>query len=204
MDNPVRNVAHKAAKLARIGVLGALAAILYAIPGIPVIPPIYKLDFSTMPALLAGFTMGPMSGLLVMLIKDLTGLMNSSSMGIGEIADFLMGGAFVVTASLCYMWSRNVKCAVVGLISGTIVMSLVGVAANYWLLIPFYVNVMNLSTDAIVGMVAKTLPSVDSLEKLLWIAVMPFNLLKGIVLSVISGVLFRYLRPLLDVKKEEA
>lgn len=193
-----------AARIARIGVLAALSAILYAIPGIPVIPPIYKLDFSTMPALLAGFAMGPISGLIVLLIKDLTGLMHSSSMGVGEIADFLMSGAFVVTASLLYARRRDIKGAVFGMAAGTVVMGAMGVIANYAVLIPFYVNVMSMPIEKIVGMIAKTIPAVDSMGKLLLIAVLPFNLLKGAILSVVAGILFKYIKPLLGVKKAEA
>ena len=62
--------------IARVGVLGAIAALLFLIPGIPIVPPIYKLDFSTVPVLLGGFSLGPVPGLLILLIKDLVGLTN--------------------------------------------------------------------------------------------------------------------------------
>ena len=190
-----------AGKIARIGVLGALSAILYMFPEIPIIPPIYKLDFSTMPALLAGFAMGPVSALLVTLIKDLTGLLHSSSMGVGELADFIMSGSFAVAACLIYARGRNIKSALLGMAAGTGVMALAGAAANYWIMVPFYSVVQGMPVETIVGLIAKTIPAVDSLGEMILLAVVPFNLLKGVVLSVVGGVIYRYVKPLLTGKK---
>ena len=190
-----------AGKLARIGVLGALSAILYIFPEIPVIPPIYKLDFSTMPALLAGFAMGPVSALIVTLIKDITGLLHSSSMGVGELADFIMSGSFAFVASMIYAHGKSIKSAVCGMSAGTLVMAIAGAAANFWIMIPFYSGAMGMPVETIVGLIAKTIPSVDSLGKMIFLAVVPFNLLKGAVLSVVGGIIYRYMKPLLTGKK---
>ena len=190
-----------AGKIARIGVLGALSAILYMFPEIPVIPPIYKLDFSTMPALLAGFSMGPIAAVLVTLIKDITGLLHSSSMGVGELADFIMSGSFAVVATLLYAKGRSIKSAVWGMAAGTAAMALAAAAANFWIMIPFYSGAMGMPVDTIVGMIAKTVPAVDSLGKMILLAVVPFNLLKGVVLSVVGGVIYRYVKPLLTERK---
>jgi len=190
-----------AGRIARIGVLGALSAILYMFPEIPIIPPIYKLDFSTMPALLAGFAMGPVSALLVTLIKDLTGLLHSSSMGVGELADFIMSGSFAVVACLIYARGKSIKSALLGMAAGTGVMALAGAAANYWIMVPFYSVVQGMPVETIVGLIAKTIPAVDSLGEMILLAVVPFNLLKGVVLSVVGGVIYRYVKPLLTGKK---
>lgn len=190
-----------AGKIARIGVLGALSAILYMFPEIPVIPPIYKLDFSTMPALLAGFAMGPFSALLVTLIKDITGLLHSSSMGVGELADFIMSGSFALVASLIYAHGRDIKTAICGMSAGTLAMAVAGAAANYWIMVPFYSVVQGMPVESIVGLIAKTVPAVDSLGKMILLAVVPFNLLKGVVLSIVGGVIYRYVKPLLTGKK---
>ncbi len=190
-------------RIARIGVLGALSAILYVFPEIPIIPPIYKLDFSSIPALLAGFSMGPASGILVTLIKDLVGLTHSSTMGVGDLADFLMSGTFVALASYIFGKNRSFKGAVVGMAAGTVCMSLVAAATNYWIMVPFYANVMNMAVEAIVGLVAKTVPAVDSLWKMILFAVVPFNLFKGVVLSVIGGLMYKYVKPLLGERKKK-
>ena len=84
--------------MTRIAILGALSAILFMIE-IPVIA-FYKLDVSTLPALLGAFSMGPMAGLAILLIKNIFGLLHSTSMYVGELADFIMGAAYNLPAAL--------------------------------------------------------------------------------------------------------
>ena len=188
--------------IARVGVLGAIAALLFLIPGIPIVPPIYKLDFSTVPVLLGGFSLGPVPGLLILLIKDLVGLTNSSSMGVGELADFLASAAMMLTAVAIYRRHHSRRGALIGLIAGTAVMTAAAALINYYLVIPFYVAAMNMPAEAIVSMIGKVIPAVDSLPKLIAFATTPFNLLKGVVLSVITFLLYKRLSPLLKGEKK--
>ena len=188
--------------IARVGVLGAIAALLFLIPGIPIVPPIYKLDFSTVPVLLGGFSLGYVPGLLILLIKDLVGLTNSSSMGVGELADFLASAAMMLTAVAIYRRCHSRRGALIGLIAGTAVMTVVAALVNYFILIPFYVAVMNMPAEAIVSMIGKVIPAVDSLPKLIAFATTPFNLLKGVVLSVITFLLYKRLSPLLKGERK--
>lgn len=188
--------------IARVGVLGAIAALLFLIPGIPIVPPIYKLDFSTVPVLLGGFSLGYVPGLLILLIKDLVGLTNSSSMGVGKLADFLASAAMMLTAVAIYRRHHSRRGALIGLIAGTAVMTVVAALVNYFILIPFYVAAMNMPAEAIVSMIGKVIPAVDSLPKLIAFATTPFNLLKGVVLSVITFLLYKRLSPLLKGEKK--
>ena len=183
--------------IARVGVLGAIAALLFLIPGIPIVPPIYKLDFSTVPVLLGGFSLGPVPGLLILLVKDLVGLTNSSSMGVGELADFLASAAMMLTAVAIYRRHHSRRGALIGLIAGTAVMTAAAALINYYIVIPFYVAAMNMPAEAIVSMIGKVVPAVDSLPRLIAFATTPFNLLKGVVLSVITFLLYKRLSPLL-------
>ena len=188
--------------IARVGVLGAIAALLFLIPGIPIVPPIYKLDFSTVPVLLGGFSLGSVPGLLILFIKDLVGLTNSSSMGVGELADFLASAAMMLTAVAIYRRCRSRRSALIALIAGTLAMTVVGALVNYFILIPFYVAVMNMPAEAIVAMIGKVIPAVDSLPKLIAFATTPFNLLKGIVLSIITFLLYKRLSPFLKDERK--
>lgn len=188
--------------IARVGVLGAIAALLFLIPGIPIVPPIYKLDFSTVPVLLGGFSLGPVPGLLILLVKDLVGLTNSSSMGVGELADFLASAAMMLTAVAIYRCHHSRRGALIGLIAGTAVMTAAAALINYYIVIPFYVAAMNMPAEAIVSMIGKVIPAVDSLPKLIAFATTPFNLLKGVVLSVITFLLYKRLSPLLKGEKK--
>ena len=188
--------------IARVGVLGAIAALLFLIPGIPIVPPIYKLDFSTVPVLLGGFSLGYVPGLLILLIKDLVRLTNSSSMGVGELADFLASAAMMLTAVAIYRRHHSRRGALIGLIAGTAVMTAAAALINYYIVIPFYVAAMNMPAEAIVSMIGKVIPAVDSLPKLIAFATTPFNLLKGVVLSVITFLLYKRLSPLLKGEKK--
>ena len=124
--------------MTRIAILGALSAILFMIE-VPVIA-FYKLDVSTLPALLGAFSMGPMAGLAILLIKNVFGLFHSTSMYVGELADFIMGAAFVLPAALIYRYKKSRKTALIGMIAGTVVMTLVAVLVNWKIMIPFYMT----------------------------------------------------------------
>ena len=185
--------------LTRIAVLGALSAILYMIE-IPVVA-FYKLDVSTLPALLGAFSMGPLPGLAVLLIKDLTGMLHSSTMYVGELADFIMGAAFVLPAAMIYRRRKSRKTALIGMLVGTLTMVVVSVLVNWQIMIPFYMQAFGMPMDKIVGMAQKALPFVDTEWKLLTFVTAPFNLLKGIVLSALTYVLYKRLSPLLHVRR---
>ncbi|MBQ2954826.1 MAG: ECF transporter S component [Clostridia bacterium] len=189
---PVKGISY----IARVAVLGAVSAVLYYFE-VPVIPPIYKLDLSAVPALIAGFAMGPGASLGVMAVKDLIGLLHTSSMGVGELADFLMSGSMTVVASMIYLRRHTLKGALLGLSLGTLAMGVVGGLANYFIMIPFYVQVMNMPLEVILSLIAKTVPAVDSLWKMILLAVVPFNLLKGVVLSAVTMLLYKRIAPFL-------
>lgn len=193
---PEKSPGKRLSFISRVAVLGAVSAILYYFE-VPVIPPIYKLDLSAVPALIAGFAMGPGAALGVMGVKDLIGLLHSSSMGVGELADFLMSGSMAVVASLIYRQRHTIRGALLGLGAGTLAITVVGALANYFIMIPFYVQVMNMPLDVILSLIAKTVPSVDSLMDMILMAVAPFNLLKGVVLSVVTLLLYKRISPML-------
>ncbi len=185
--------------MTRIAILGALSAILFMIE-IPVVA-FYKLDVSTLPALLGAFSMGPMAGLAILLIKDIFGMLHSSSMYVGELADFIMGAAFILPAALIYRRAKSRRNALIGMVAGTVCMIVVSVLVNWQIMIPFYMSAYGMPMEAVIGMAKKALPFVDTELKLLLFVTAPFNLLKGIVLSALTFLLYKRLSPLLHVKK---
>jgi len=102
-----------------------------------------------------------------------------------------------VVASMIYLKRHTFKGALLGLSIGTLVMGLVGGLANYFIMIPFYVQVMNMPLEVILSLIANTVPAVDSLWKMILLAVVPFNLLKGVVLSVVTMLLYKRIAPML-------
>ena len=136
--------------LTRCGLLSAMAVILFYIE-IPVVA-FYKLDLSTLPAILAGFAMGPLQGVAVIIVKNLVHMLGTSTACVGEFADILMSCAFVVPASLYYRQHKNRKSALMAMLIGSVAMVVVSVLVNYFILIPAYQVLMNLPLEVIIGM----------------------------------------------------
>lgn len=181
--------------LTRCGLLAAMAVILYYIE-IPVVA-FYKLDLSTMPAILAGFAMGPVQGAAVVIVKNLVHMLGTSTACVGEMADILMSCAFVIPASLLYRRNKTRKGALRAMLAGGAAMTVTGVLVNYFILIPAYQVLMNLPLEVIIGMGQKVLSFVDSTLKLVIFITAPFNLLKAAVLSGTTYLLYKRVSPLL-------
>ncbi len=185
--------------IAGIGVLSALAAgLMFLETLIPFTPGFLKLDISELPVLLGTFAFGPIAGILIELVKNLIHfLFNSSSGGVGEIANFIVGTALLVPAGMIYKLRKDKRHAMIGLVAGTLFMAAVGAAVNYWFLIPVYVTVMHFPLDAIIGMGTQALPAINSLGTLILYGIVPFNLFKGIVISVLTLLVYKRVSPLL-------
>ncbi len=181
--------------LTTIAILAAIAAVLFMVE-IPVVL-FYKLDLSNLPVLLGTFSMGPVAGTLILLVKSVLGLLHSSSQGVGELADFLMGFAMVLPAGLIYRRNKTRRGAVLGMAAGAVAATVVGVLSNLYIMIPFYGAAYGMPVDAIVGMGQALLPAVDSLWKFVLLITAPFNLLKWIVISVLGALMYKPLSPIL-------
>ena len=184
--------------LTRCGLLAAMAVILFYIE-IPVVA-FYKLDLSTLPAILAGFAMGPLQGLAVIIIKDLVHLLGTSTAGVGELADALMSCAFVIPASLIYRGSKSRKGALKAMLVGSVLMVITGVLVNYFILIPAYQVLMNLPLEVIIGMGQAVFGFIDTTVELVLAITAPFNILKAVVLSFVTYLLYKRVSPLLHQK----
>ena len=184
--------------MTRCGILAAMAVILYYIE-IPVVA-FYKLDLSTLPAILAGFAMGPLPGVAVVVIKNLVHMLGTSTACVGELADIIMSSCFVVPASLIYRRHKDRKSAVLSMLIGTVLMTIAGVLVNYFILIPAYQTLMNLPLEVIVDMGTKVWSYIDNKVKLVIFITAPFNMLKGTVLSVVTYLLYKRVSPLLHQK----
>ena len=188
-----------AKQVAKIGVLSACAIILmYLDFPIPLMPPFLKFDFAEVPALLGAFSLGPVAGVLIELIKNLAHLPVSSTGFVGELANFLVCGGFVLVAGLMYKQRHTIRQAVFALLSATVAMVIIGVVCNYYINLPFYINVMGFDMDKIIGItngVGNTLVH-DMFTFLLWVIV-PFNLIKGLLTSLIIGLIYKRVSPLL-------
>ncbi len=183
--------------LAVTAMLSAAATVLMALDfPIPfLIPPFVKMDFSELPALLAAFALGPASGAAVCLVKNLVNLTMSSTQGVGELCNFLLGICFVVPAGLIYKRRRTRSGALAGPLTGAAVMAVCSVPINYFISYPFYTTFMPL--DTIIGMYQALIPSVDGLLACLVIFNAPFTLLKGLLDMALAFLIYKPLSRLL-------
>ena len=182
--------------MTRIAILAAAASILFLIE-IPIVA-FYKLDLSNIPVLLGAFSMGPVPGLIILALRSAIGLLHSSSAGVGELADFVMGAALIIPASVIYHRNKSRKNAIIGMAVGTVCMVIVGVLMNKWVMLPFYMGAFHMDMDGIIK--AAGVAGVDSEWKLLLLVTGPFNLLKGVVLSLVTALIYKPLSPILHEK----
>lgn len=185
--------------IAKTGVLAAASIILmYLEFPLPLMPGFLKFDLSEIPVLVAAFGLGPWSAVIIELIKNLAHYPASGTAGVGEIANFVVGCSFTVTAGVLYRISRKKSMAVIGMAVGTVMMTIIGCLSNYYVMIPFYIKVFGLPIEQIVGIanaagnfMVKDLPSLIA-----WVFV-PFNLLKGAVVSLVVALIYKRISPLL-------
>ena len=182
-------------KVALLGVLAYVVMFLEA--PLPFFPSFLKLDLSDLFPLLGALALGPVAGLLSELIKNLLHLLHSSTGAVGELANFIVGSAFVMTAGAIYQKHQTKKGALIALLCSILAMVVAGALVNYFVTIPLYATVLGWSTEMIVGMSSKVIPAITDKLTLILFGFCPFNLLKGIVLTLITVPLYKHVSPLL-------
>jgi riboflavin transporter FmnP len=182
--------------MTKVSILSVIAFIVMFIEApILIFPGFLKIDLSDVPALVAGFSLGPVAGIAVELIKNVLHLLSTSTGGVGEVANFVIGASLVGPAAFLYQKKKDRSGAIVGLALGIVAMSIVGALANYFVLIPFYQNFMPI--DAIIGMSAQANGAIVDVKTLILYGIVPFNLFKGLVVAVVTMLLYKRISPLL-------
>ena len=185
-------------KLAFCALFGALGFVLMLLEfPLPIIPSFVKLDFSELPALIVSFVYGPLYGVLVCLLKNVLHLLVTTSAGVGEVSNFILGAIFVGVAGLIYKYNKNRKFALIGSLVGALVMAVISIASNYFIVYPAFSVLYGLPMPAIIGMYKAILPSVDGLFEALVIFNLPFNFAKGIIDAAICFLIYKKLSPIL-------
>ncbi len=162
-------------------------------------PPFLKFDISDVPALIGSFAMGPMAGVLVNLVKNLLNVLveGSATGGVGEFSNFVVGSIFAYSAGLIYYKKKTFKNAIIGLIVGMLIMTVSISIINYYIMIPFYAKLFGMSLDKIVSMGTAVNKHVVDFKSLILYAVVPFNFFKGVVVSIVTILLYKRVSPIL-------
>lgn len=178
-----------------IGMFGALAAVVMMVEfPLPMIAPaFYELDLSEVPALVGTFAIGPVAGVLIEAVKILVKLLlkPTSTAYVGELANFCIGCSYLLPAGLIYMRNKSKKSAITGMVVGTAVMAVAGCLINAYILLPFYSQFYGLPMETLIGMGAAINPAIGNVLTFVVIAVAPFNIIKGILISAITLMIYK-------------
>ena len=188
-------------QIVRVGIFGALSGIFYIFIKFPVpfLPSFLEFHFDEVPAFIASFAYGPVSGLLVLLIKTLIKLPFTRTLGVGELSDLIYSAAFILPAAIIYKRKRNFKSVIVGLLIGTIFQLGISLVSNIYVMIPFYMKVMELPEAAILAMCKMANPKITNVG---WsyglLAVLPFNIIKNAAVIVLTLVTYKSVHRFID------
>lgn len=187
--------------MVKISVLGVISFILmfFELPLPWLAPTFMKIDISDLPALIGSFAIGPMAGVIIQLLKNVLNVLieGSTTGGVGELANFVVGSVFAYTAGFVYYKNKTFNRAVVGLLLGTVAMTIVITLANYYVMFPFYAKLFGMEIQSLVDMGAVINKNITDLKSLMLISVVPFNLLKGVMLTALTLLIYKRVSPIL-------
>lgn len=187
-------------EISKISILSAISFLLMFLKfPLPFSPTFMEIDIAELPALIAGFAMGPVAGFLVICIKLLLSIIvkGSKTFYVGELSNLIVSATFVLTTAIIYKKHRNKKFALLGLLVGSICMSLVATISNYFVIFPLYAKILKLDLNAFVNMVTKINPLVKNYFTLMVFSILPFNLVKTFLTSIVTSILYKKISPIL-------
>ncbi len=186
-------------RVAFTAIFSAAAAVLMLFD-IPLFfaPSFYQLDLSEIPVLLCSFYLGPVAGVVSELLKNIIKLLikGTTTAFVGDFANFCVGCSFILPASILYHIHRTKKNAILGMALGTLVLTVFGSAFNAVYLLPKFAELYGISIEALIGMGAEVNAHITSISTLVLFAVVPFNILKGVVVSLVTFLLYKRLERL--------
>ena len=186
----------KLRKLVGTAMLSAVAFVLQFLEfPMPLSPSFAKFDLSDLPALIGAFAYGPLWGVVIEAVKNALHLFQTQTGGIGELANFLMGTALVFPAGLIYQKHKSRKTALIGCVGGSVCMGVMAALANYFILLPMFEIFMPI--DEVIAAFAAVIPFIRTKLDVVLLNALPMNILKGLVVSLITMLLYKRLRPIL-------
>ena len=190
-----------------IGIFGALSIVLYYFAkfNLPFFPPWLDIQFSDVPALLVSFMYGPVSGSLVILLRFICKLPGTSTMGVGELADLLIGISLCITVGLIYKHNRKFKGAILAMAFGMLVATTIAVLANWLILIPAYKGIAGFNQAMLTGMIDAIISGgkgvvTDNnfMAYYLFTGVIPFNIFRYILVFIVTLLVYKRLHILIN------
>lgn len=202
--NAVANNKITTRKMVIIAMMSAIAIVIYYLDfPVPLMPSFIKLDLSNVISLIAAFALGPVEGVVVCLIKNAVHLVikgMGTTMGIGDIFDFVTSAVFAFTAGMIYMKNKTKKGAVLGCVLGTLAYTVISLPLNYFIVYPIYFKAFG-GEAAILGMYQQLMPSVKNIFSALCIFNLPFTFVKGVICAAVTVIVYKPLSPIIKGNK---
>lgn len=195
----------KLVKLIKISLLSVMAFLLMYIElPLPIFPDFLKIDISDLPALLGAFALGPIAGVIIELVKNiLHGMLAGKTAFVGELANFLVGSCLVLVSGYVYKIKKSKGGAIIALLIGVTAMSIFAGILNYFVVLPLYEKVLGFPIAAVVGMGTKINHNIVDLNSFILWSIIPFNFLKGIVVSAVTLAIYKSVSPILHKENME-
>ena len=192
-----------ARRAAYVGIFAAMAAVLmyFELP-LPFAPSFYEIDLSEVPVLICSFSMGPVAGVVCELVKVVLKLLlkGTSTAFVGDFANFVVGCSFILPATVIYHRFKTKKGAMIGMVTGTVVMSVFGSLFNAVYLLPAFATLYGVPLEQLVAMGTAVNGMINSVSTLVLFAVVPFNIVKGAIVSLLTTLLYKRVERLLRMR----
>lgn len=176
-----------------------LAAVSYILAflefPVPLSPAFARMDLSDFPALVGAFAFGPVSGIMIELVKNGLQLLSTSTGGVGELANFLIGASFVGTSGFVYRFHKTKRMAWAACVVSSVIMGVVAAIANYFILLPMFEVFMPL--EQVIASFGAFIPFIRTKLDVVLFNVLPFNVLKGLVIGIFTMLVYKRLTPVL-------
>ena len=192
-----------ARRAAYIGIFAAMGGLLmyFEFP-LPFAPSFYEIDLSAVPVLICSFSLGPVAGVVCELAKVILKLLlkGTTTAFVGDFANFVVGCSFILPATIIYHRCKTKKGALVGMVTGTVVMSVFGSFFNAVYLLPAFSALYGLPLEQLVAMGTSVNGMINSVSTLVLFAVVPFNIVKGAIVSLLTTLLYKRVERLLRMR----
>lgn len=191
-----------------IAIFSTVSIILYLTLkfNLPIFPSFLKVNFSNLPILLGGFLLGPIEGLMIIIIRTIVVLPFSGTFFVGEMADLIISSSIMLASSIIYIKNKTKKGAVIALIASILTWVVIGCVANYFILVPAYVTLFfGGNVEAFLPLLS-IIPGVNEnnyVIRYVLFGALPFNVMLSLVVCIITYFVYKRLSKLFHMFDEK-
>ena len=179
-----------------IAIFATLSIIFYLTLkfSLPIFPSFLKFNFSNLPILLGGFLLGPVEGMIIILIRTIVVIPFSGTFYVGELADLIISSSILLVSSITYLKNKTKQGAMLALTFAFLTWIIIGCLANYFILVPAYITLFFGGNVNVFISMLQMIPGVDetnyNISYILYGAI-PFNTLLSAGVCLITYLVYK-------------